>query len=69
MYFLFTYMDKCKLYNTNRIMCIANIIYEINEKNFGKGIFKELPVDCYGEMHTLQKILEEKTDQFKKLKK
>lgn len=68
MYFLFTYMDKCKLYNTNRIMCIANIIYDINEKNFGKGIFKEIPVDCYGEMHTLQKILEEKTDQFKKLK-
>lgn len=68
MYFLFTYMDKCKMYNTNRIMCIASIIYDINEKNFGKGIFKEIPVDCYGEMHTLQKILEEKTEQFKKLK-
>ena len=68
MYLLFTYMDKCKLYNTSRIMCIAYIIFDINEKNFGKGIFKELPIDCYGDMETLQKILEKKTDQFIKLK-
>jgi hypothetical protein len=68
MYLMFIYMDKCKLYNMNRIMCIASIIFDINDKNFGKGIFKEIPVNCYGEMHTLQKMLEEKTYQFNKLK-
>tara|TARA_X000000950_G_scaffold15348_1_gene16630 strand:- start:1996 stop:3546 length:1551 start_codon:yes stop_codon:yes gene_type:complete len=68
MYILFTYMDKCNLYNVNRIMCIANIIFDINEKNFGKGLFKEIPIECYGEMLTLEKIIERKTEQFKKLK-
>ena len=68
MYLLFTYMDKCKLYNTNRIMCIADIIISINDKNFGKGVFKELPIECYGDMHTLPKMLEKKSEMFNKLK-
>ena len=61
-------MDNCKLYNKDRITCMANIIYNINKKEFGKGIFKAVPINCYGDMDTFEKILETKRIFYQKTK-
>ena len=68
MYLLFLYVDNCKLYNKDRIACMSNMIYNINKDQFGKGIFKKFPIQCYGDMATFEKILEEKQMMFNKLK-
>ena len=69
-YFAFLYSNK-KNYDTNRIMCICENIYNIQIKNRlnQTGLLKRFSTKCYGVQDTLQNIRAKKSFLYNELKK
>jgi hypothetical protein len=69
-YFAFLYSNK-KNYDTNRIMCICENIFNIQIKNrlSQKGLLKRFSTKCYGVQDTLQNIRARKSFLYNELKK
>ena len=69
-YFAFLYSNK-KNYDTNRIMCICENIFNIQIKNrlSQKGLLKRFSTKCYGTQETLQNIRATKSFLYNELKK
>ena len=55
----------------NRIMCIANFLFDVQQKNRleQKGILRRFSINCYGHQQTLTEIRNEKSLKFEELKK
>ena len=68
-YLAFLYGGR-KYYNIERITCMSEFLYRVQEKNRLRqnGLLKRFSIDCYGKQHTKEDIKAEKTNNFKKLK-
>ena len=57
-------------HNRERILCMANYLYRIQQKNRTKktGLLKRFPAKCYGEQETLDDMRAEKNLMIKQLK-
>jgi len=70
LYLIFIFADN-PTYDTSRIMCTANMLQKIYERNKFKnsGLLKVYTIECLGEQETFEDILLKKRDAFKKVKK
>jgi hypothetical protein len=68
-YLAFLYADRM-YYDTNRILCMAELLFNVQAKNRLKqyGLLKRFSTTCYGTQKTLTNIREEKSNKFKLLK-
>lgn len=68
-YFIFMFINEDH-YDKNRIMCMANFLWEVQQKNrFAQhGILKRFPMTCYGHQRTIEEIKLEKFRLYKKYK-
>jgi hypothetical protein len=66
----FLYVNK-PYYNTTRIVCMCQYLFNIQQKNRlkQKGLLKRFNIDCIGKQQTLEEIKEEKSLIYEKLKK
>jgi len=69
-FFLSFIYSKRSYFNRNRILCMADFLYNVQQKNrlSQKGILKRFSVDCYGEAISKEDLRQEKADAFQKLK-
>jgi hypothetical protein len=69
-YLIFLFADE-KDYDKNRILCTSHILQNIYLRNRTKnsGVLKIFTIQCQGNQETLEDILLEKRDKFKKLKR
>lgn len=67
-YLAFYYADK-SYYNNDRIMCMAQFLYEVQKHNrLGQeGLLKRFSINCYGKQEGLNEIRSTKTEKFKEL--
>jgi hypothetical protein len=67
-YLAFIYAN-IKHYNKNRLLCMANYLFEVEEHNRleNKGLLKRFSVNCYGKQLTIEDIRSEKTAKHKEL--
>jgi len=70
LYLVFVFADNPN-YDTSRIMCTANMLQKIYERNKFKksGLLRIYTIDCIGEQETFEDILLKKRDAFKNVKK
>ena len=56
-------------YYKDRILCMANFLFEVEQKNRLNqiGLLKRFSIDCYGKQPTLETIRAEKAEMFKRL--
>jgi hypothetical protein len=68
-YLAFVYVNR-PYYDENRILCMSQFLFKIQEKNRLKqsGLLKRFSDECYGSQITLEKMREKKSDMYKKLK-
>ena len=68
-YLAFIYGNR-EYYNTHRILCMSQYLFEVQQKNQlkQKGVLRRFSIDCYGKQHTLEDIRNEKTKKFEELK-
>lgn len=68
-YLAFLYANK-PYYDKNRILCMAEYLFTIQEKNRlkQKGILKRFNLECYGIQPSIRDIRSTKTEMYKKLK-
>lgn len=68
-YLSFLYADM-PYYNRDRLMCMANFLFEIEQQNRleQRGLLKRFSIDCYGKQPTMEDIRAEKANKFKELK-
>ena len=68
-YLAFLYTNR-KYYNRKRILCMAQYLFEVQQKNRleQKGLLKRFTMDCYGKQQTLEDIRNEKSKKYKELK-
>ena len=68
-YLAFIFVDR-PYYNENRILCMSQFLFKIQEKNRlrQKGLLRRFSPECYGVQITLEKMREEKADMYRKLK-
>jgi len=68
-YLTFLYSDR-KYYNNERIICMSEFLYRVQEKNrLGqKGILRRFSINCYGKQKSKEDIRTEKTKLFEKYK-
>lgn len=66
----FLFQDN-KYYDETRIMCMAEYLMQIQNKNrlSTKSIFKRFSVNCYGNQQTIETLREIKSEKFRTLKK
>jgi hypothetical protein len=69
-YLAFIYVNR-PYYDPNRIVCIANFLYGVQQYNrlSQKGVLKRFGLDCKGNQSTLETIRGEKSAKFNELKK
>ena len=69
-YLAFIYVNR-PYYDPNRIVCIANFLYGVQQYNrlSQKGVLKRFGLDCKGNQATLETIRGEKSAKFNELKK
>ena len=67
-YLAFYYADKL-YYNKDRIMCMAQFLYDVQKYNRLEqhGILKRFSINCYGKQEGLDEIRTTKTTKFKEL--
>jgi hypothetical protein len=67
-YLAFLYVDL-PYYSVERILCMANYLFQIQEKNRlnQRGLLKRFNADCVGKQPQLQDMRAEKAEMFKKL--
>ena len=65
----FIYAEK-KHYNVHRILCMANYLFELQQKNrlSQKGLLKRFNILCYGHQKTIEEIRSYKAQKFRELK-
>tara|TARA_Y100001970_G_C14208657_1_gene845586 strand:+ start:119 stop:1492 length:1374 start_codon:yes stop_codon:yes gene_type:complete len=68
-YLAFLYGGRA-YYDKNRILCMSQYLFEVQEKNQlkQKGVLRRFSINCYGKQHTLEDIRNEKTKKFEELK-
>jgi Poly(A) polymerase catalytic subunit len=68
-YMAFIYTNR-KDYDTNRIMCMAKYLFDVQQKNRLKqsGLLKRFSINCIGNQPTLEDIRIEKANRFNELK-
>ena len=70
-YLAFLYSDKPHFKNfTDRIICIANFLFDVQEKNRlkQKGVLRRFSINCYGHQHSLEEIRDLKSKKYIELK-
>lgn len=69
LYLAFIYANR-DYYDNNRILCMANFLFKIQQKNrlAQKGPLKRFTINCYGTQHTKESIKMEKNKKFEELK-
>lgn len=69
-FFLSFIYSKRDYFNRERILCMADFLYNVQQKNrlSQKGILKRFNIDCYGTGVTKEDLRQEKSDAFQKLK-
>tara|TARA_E500000331_G_scaffold344483_1_gene380798 strand:- start:6062 stop:7696 length:1635 start_codon:yes stop_codon:yes gene_type:complete len=69
-FFLSFIYSKRDYFNRDRIICMADFLYNVQQKNrlSQKGILKRFNIDCYGTGITKEDLRQEKSDAFQKLK-
>jgi hypothetical protein len=69
LYLAFIY-TKRNYYDTDRILCMANFLFKIQQKNRlkQKGPLKRFTISCYGTQPTKQSMRKEKAEKFVELK-
>ena len=67
-YLAFYYVDK-PYYNRDRILCMAQFLFELEQKNRleQKGLLKRFSITCYGKQQSLEDIRAEKAVKFEEL--
>ena len=70
MYMAFSYIDR-PYYNKDRIMCMANYLFEVQMRNRFKqtGLLRRFGTECYGYQTTLEDIRSLKSKKFRELNK
>lgn len=68
-YLAFLYSGKT-YYNAERIICMAEYLYKVQEKNklMQKGVLKRFSLNCFGHQETIEEMRAEKTRKFEELK-
>lgn len=68
-YLIFLYANR-PYYDSNRILCMCQYLFEIQQKNRLKqhGLLRRFSVSCYGVQRTIEDIRNEKAIKFKELK-
>jgi hypothetical protein len=68
LYLAFRYVDR-PYYDTDRILCISNFLYEVQQHNRlrQKGLLKRFSLECEGNQSTLASIRSEKNKKFYQL--
>ena len=68
-YLAFLYADR-KYYNKNRILCMSNYLFLLQQKNRleQKGLLKRFSISCIGHQQTIEEIRSIKTQKFNELK-
>jgi hypothetical protein len=71
-YLAFLYTNR-PYYNEffNRILCMANFLYEVQQKNKleQKGLLKRFSITCYGHQESVEEMRGEKAEKYNELKK
>lgn len=70
MYLAFLYSSR-NYYDLNRLLCMANFLYKVQERNRlkQKGVLKRFSIHCYGYQHTIEDMRSEKMKMYEQLKK
>ena len=68
-YLAFIYANR-EYYDKQRISCMSQYLYEIQEKNKlnQKGLLRRFSLNCYGTQSTLESMRDEKSNKFRELK-
>lgn len=68
-YLMFIYIGR-PYYDLNRILCVSHLLFNLQQHNrlSQKGILKRFSVSCYGKQHSLNDIIDHKSDMYEKLK-
>lgn len=68
LYLAFIYANR-PYYNKDRILCMAQYLFQVQEKNRlkQKGLLKRFSINCYGKQYTLEEIKNEKAEKYKEL--
>lgn len=69
LYLAFLYAKR-PYYNANRILCMSEFLFRVQEKNRlqQKGLLKRFSIDCYGTQATKESIRAEKSKKYNELK-
>ena len=69
LYLAFMYVNR-KYYDPNRILCMSEFLFKVQQYNrlAQKGLLKRFSINCYGSQETIDKMREEKSEMFEKLK-
>ena len=65
----FLYADR-PYYDKDRILCMANYLFEVQEKNrlSQKGLLKRFSINCMGHQETVEEMRAEKAEKYRELK-
>lgn len=68
-YLAFLYSGR-NYYDTNRILCMAQYLFDVQQKNRlkQKGLLRRFSINCYGHQQTVEEIRAEKAAKFMELK-
>ena len=68
-YLAFLYSGR-NYYDNNRILCMAQYLFEVQQKNRlkQKGLLRRFSINCYGHQQTVEEIRAEKAAKFMELK-
>ena len=69
-YLAFLYTDSNCYGGCDRILCMADLLFEVQQKNRleQKGLLRRFTIQCYGNQETLQEMRAEKAMKYKELK-
>ena len=68
-YLAFLYSGR-DYYNIDRILCMAQFLFEVQEENRLKqsGLLKRFSINCFGHQETVEEMRAEKSEKYKELK-
>ncbi len=69
-YLSFLYVNSDGEYDSDRLLCMAQFLFDVQEKNrlSQKGLLKRFNMQCIGKQPTLEEMRAEKAEKFKELK-
>ena len=65
-YLAFIYVNR-PYYDANRILCMSQYLFKVQQKNRlkQKGLLRRFSPNCYGDMSTMEKMKEEKSEMYR----